>query len=203
MIIVITGLGMYFLAGARWKHILIIFAGGLIAATALVAMRPYLLDRVDTFLHPSRDPKGASWQIQQSMLAIGSGEIFGRGYGQSIQKFRYLPEPAGDSIFAVLGEEFGFIGTVALIIAYLALLFRGLKISRTTTDQFGGLVVAGIVILLVSQSFLNIASSTGLFPLSGTPLIFISHGGTALLTALAAVGIVLNISKNERYITKT
>lgn len=202
MIIVLTGLAMYCMAGASWKHIAMIFAGGLVAAVLLVAIRPYLLSRVDTFLHPDRDPQGASWQIQQSFLAIGSGQVFGRGYGQSIQKFRYLPEPAGDSIFAVIGEEFGFIGTVILVLVYLAFLLRGLNIARATHDHFGGLVVAGIVILLVAQSFLNIASSTGLFPLSGTPLVFISHGGTALFVALAAVGIVLNISKNERYSTK-
>lgn len=201
MIIALTGMAMYLLAGASWKHVLVIIGSGLAAAILLVAIRPYLLGRVTTFLHPDRDPQGASWQIQQSFLAIGSGQVFGRGYGQSIQKFRYLPEPAGDSVFAVIGEEFGFIGTTILVLVYLAFLLRGLKIARSTTDPFGGLVVAGIVILLVSQSFLNIASSTGLFPLSGTPLIFISHGGTALFAALAATGIVLNISKNERYKT--
>lgn len=199
MIIAFTGLVMYFLAGARWKHIGIIFATGIIGILILLGTRDYLQQRVKTFLNPSLDPKGASWQIQQSMLAIGSGQIMGRGYGQSIQKFRYLPEPAGDSIFAVLGEEFGFIGTTLLVIAYLILLLRGLKIAKTAQDQFGGLLVSGIVIMLVSQSFLNIASSTGLFPLSGTPLVFISHGGTALLAALASIGIVLNVSKNERY----
>lgn len=201
MIIALTGLAMYFIAGASWKHILIIVGGGLAAAIILVSIRPYLLGRVTTFLHPDRDPQGASWQIQQSFLAIGSGQIFGRGYGQSIQKFRYLPEPAGDSIFAVIGEEFGFLGTTLLVLVYLAFLLRGLKIARAAHEPFGGLLVSGIVILLVSQSFLNIASSTGLFPLSGTPLIFISHGGTALFGALAATGIVLNISKNERYKT--
>jgi len=201
MIIALSALSMYFIAGAKWKHLGIIFATGLIGILVLLGTRDYLRQRVKTFLNPNLDPKGASWQIQQSMLAIGSGQIAGRGYGQSIQKFRSLPEPAGDSIFAVLGEEFGFVGSLVLVGAYCMFLLRGLRIARTTNDSFGGLVVAGLVIMLVSQSFLNIASSTGLFPLSGTPLVFISHGGTALLAALASVGIILNISKNERYST--
>ena len=119
----------------------------------------------------------------------------GRGFGQSIQKFSYLPEPQGDSIFAVIGEEFGFIGTILVIFLYTALALRGLWIARRAKDDFGRLLVSGLVILMTAQSFLNIASIIGLFPLTGVPLIFMSQGGTSLLFAMASVGIILNVSR--------
>jgi cell division protein FtsW len=160
-----------------------------------VFFTPYLQERIKTFIDPSQDPQGSSYQIQQSLIAIGSGGIFGRGYGQSIQKFSYLPEPQGDSIFAVVGEELGFIGGVAIIILYLLFLLRGLRIANNSPDLFSRLLVSGIVILIVAQSFMNIASATGVFPLTGVPLVFISQGGTSLMIDLMAIGIVFQISK--------
>jgi len=148
-----------------------------------------------TFLDPVRDPSGASWQLQQSLNAIGSGKIFGRGFGQSIQKFRYLPEPIGDSIFAVAAEEFGFVGSVLILLMFALFCVRGLQISARAPDYFSGLLVLGLVILITFQSLINIASMLGVFPLTGLPLLFISHGGTALFFALFEVGIILNISK--------
>ena len=153
------------------------------------------MDRILTFLNPSSDPLGNGYQIQQSLIAIGSGHIFGRGFGQSVQKFDYLPEPMGDSIFAVFAEEFGFMGALLLLSLFIFFAFRGLKIATHSPDQFGGLLVVGIVILIVSQSFINIGSLIGIFPLTGLPLLFISHGGTALFFALVGVGIVLNVSR--------
>ena len=153
--------------------------------------------RITTFINPAADPLGAGYQIQQSLIAIGSGGIFGRGFGQSIQKFNYLPEPIGDSIFAVYGEEFGFVGCVLLILLLCFFALRGLKIAARAPDVFGGLLVVGIVILIMTQSFLNIAAMLGVLPLSGLPLIFVSHGGTALFFALATVGIVLNVSRSR------
>ena len=120
---------------------------------------------------------------------------FWRGYGQSIQKFSYLPEPQGDSIFAVLGEELGFVGSVVIIILYLLLLLRGFRIANNSRDLFSRLLVSGIVILIIMQSFMNIASATGVFPLTGVPLVFMSHGGTSLMIYLMAIGIVFQISK--------
>ena len=193
-----AGAVMFFVAGAKWKHLGILVLIGLIGAGLLVATRPYLLDRVKTFSNPDRDPLGSSYQIRQSLIAVGSGKIVGRGYGQSVQKFNYLPEPTGDSIFAVIGEELGFVGSVVLIVLFLAFALRGLRVAVRGPDMFARLATTGIVILILSQSFVNIASVVGLFPLTGLPLIFISHGGTALLFSLAGVGIVLNISRYQR-----
>ena len=119
----------------------------------------------------------------------------GNVFGQSVQKFSFLPEPIGDSIFAVTAEEFGFIGSSLIIILFLTLALRGFKIAAKAPDYFSGLVVIGIVILIISQSFINIASMLGVFPLTGLPLLFISHGGSALFFALLSIGIVLGISR--------
>ena len=132
------------------------------------------------------------------MIAIGSGGMGGRGFGQSVQKFNFLPEPIGDSIFAVAGEEFGFIGALSIIFLFLFFAFRGLKISIKAPDSFGRLLVVGIVILIISQSFVNIGAMLGVLPLSGIPLVFVSHGGTALFMTLAEIGIILNISKYQK-----
>ncbi len=152
-----------------------------------------------TFVSPqSVDSQGAGWQVKQSLIAIGSGQTFGRGVGQSVQKFYYLPEPIGDSIFAVAAEEFGFVGGVLLIALFLALLLRGLRIASRAPDSFGGLLSVGIVILIGASAFMNIASMLALIPLSGLPLAFVSHGGTALVFTLIEVGILLNISRYQK-----
>lgn len=191
--------GMFFAAGGRLLHLTLLALVGIIAAGGLILARPYLLDRVMTFVDPSRDPLGSGYQIQQSHIAIGSGEIFGRGFGQSVQKFSYLPEPIGDSIFAVAAEEFGFVGSTLLVAAFLAFVASGLRIAARAPDAFGGLLVCGLVILIGGQSFINIASLLGLFPFGGMPLIFISHGGTALLVALAEVGVILSVSRRMHH----
>lgn len=156
------------------------------------------MDRIKTYLNPASDPRGSSYQLQQSLIAIGSGGVFGRGLGQSVQKFSYLPEPQGDSVFAVIGEEFGFFGSMILVILYVFLGVRGYKIALLAPDAFGRYLVVGITTLLIAQSFLNIASLVGLFPLTGVPLVFISHGGTSLCIALCAVGMILNVSRYEK-----
>lgn len=193
-----TGFGMLFLSGTPVKHLLGL-GGVVVAVFIILALRtPYLMDRVTTFINPNSDPSGSSYQLQQSLIAIGSGKISGRGFGQSIQKFSYLPEPQGDSIFAVIGEEFGFIGSVVTLILYLLFSMRGLWIARRAPDQFSGLLASGLVILITLQSLMNIASITGLFPLTGVPLVFMSQGGTSLLVSLASVGIVLGISRARK-----
>ena len=195
ILIAVTGMCMLFVSGVSMKWITLLGTLAVIALSLLVYFTPYLQERVKTFIDPSQDPQGSSYQIQQSLIAIGSGGIFGRGYGQSIQKFSYLPEPQGDSIFAVAGEELGFVGSVAIIILYLLFVLRGLRIANNSPDLFSRLLVSGIVILIVAQSFMNIASITGVFPLTGVPLVFMSHGGTSLMIYLIAIGIVLQISK--------
>lgn len=190
-----SGVTMYLVAGARVTHLLMLFVV-LVGAIAIMALaRPYVMDRITTFMDPSQDPRGSGYQIKQSLIAVGSGGFFGRGYGQSIQKFNYLPEPIGDSVFSVAAEEFGFVGSTVLIGLFVFFTLRGLSIAARAPDRFGGLMVVGIVILILAQSFANIGSMLGLIPLTGEPLAFVSHGGTSLLFALAGVGIVLNVSR--------
>jgi cell division protein FtsW len=198
ILITLTGISMLFVSGVPVKYILGTGVGLIILFGSLVYVTPYLQQRVKTFINPSQDGQGSSYQIQQSLIAIGSGGIFGRGYGQSIQKFNYLPEPQGDSIFAVLGEELGFVGASAVIFLYLLFLMRGFYIANRSPDMFSGLLVHGIVILITLQSFMHIASVTGVFPLTGVPLVFMSQGGTSLMVYLMAMGIVLNISKFQK-----
>ena len=197
LVMVSAGIAMLIAAGGRFSHLagLGVAAAGLVGTLAY--LRPYVRDRITTFLDPASDPLGAGYQIQQSLISIGSGEIFGRGFGQSIQKFNFLPEPIGDSIFAVISEEFGFIGATLIITLFIFFVFRGLRIAARSTDRFGGLLVVGIVILIASQSFINIGSMLGVMPLTGVPLVFISHGGTALFLALLEVGIILSVSRHS------
>lgn len=197
ILVTVTGLSMLFISGVPLKYILGLGGGAVLLLSCLVFFTPYLQERVKTFINPSQDAKGSSYQIQQSLIALGSGSIFGRGYGQSIQKVTYLPEPQGDSIFAVLGEEFGFLGTVVTVLLYCAFALRGLRIANNSPDSFSRLLVSGIVILITAQSFMNIASIIGVFPLTGVPLPFMSHGGTSLMIYLTAIGIVLQISKSS------
>jgi cell division protein FtsW len=190
--------GMLFVSGVSWKKIIGIILAGVLGIVILAFSRPYVMDRIKTYINPATDPRGASYQLQQSLIAIGSGGIFGRGLGQSVQKFSYLPEPQGDSIFAVIGEEFGFIGSSILVILYVFLAIRGYKIALGAPDAFAQYLVVGLITIIIAQTFLNILSLVGLFPLTGVPLVFISHGGTALAIALFSAGVILNVSKYER-----
>jgi cell division protein FtsW len=198
LIISAAAVAMFITAGGRFRYV---FAMGLLGVTLIIVLalaRPYIKERLTTFFDPNFDPQGSSYQVNQSLIAVGSGGIAGRGFGQSIQKFEYLPEPIGDSIFAVFGEEFGFIGSFILILFFAALTFRGFRIATHAPDLFGMLLVVGFITLITTQAFLNIAAMLALAPLSGLPLPFISHGGTALLTTLASIGIVLNVSKYQK-----
>lgn len=197
LIIAAAGMAMYTVSGAKWRDLLIIIMTGVCMLVILAISRPYVMDRFTTFLDPESDPLGSGYQIQQSLIAVGSGGIFGRGYGQSIQKFDYLPEAIGDSVFAVYAEEFGFIGTVLLVIGYISFCLRGYKTAAHAEDMFGTLLVVGFVTIVTTQAFLNIGAMIAIAPLSGLPLPFISHGGTALFATLAALGIVLNVSRYQ------
>lgn len=198
IIVAATATVLYFIAGAPWRDFLIIGLVGVALAAILVWQRPYLMDRVMTFINPAADSQVTGYQIQQSLIAIGSGGILGRGFGQSVQKFNYLPEPVGDSIFAVTAEELGFLGASFLIILFVAFALRGFAIAATAANSFGSLLAAGLTLLIILAAFLNIGAMLGVAPLTGLPLPFVSHGGTALLTALAAVGLILNVAAHRK-----
>ncbi len=191
-------LAMFFTAGGKMRHILLIGLFGISVFIGLYFTMPYIKARVDTFIHPAANSLGSGYQIQQSLIAIGSGGLTGRGFGQSLQKFSFLPEAISDSIFAVFSEEFGFVGSVAIILLFVFFAVRGLKIASNVPDMFGRLTVVGIVILLTMQAFVNISAMIGIIPLTGEPLPFISQGGTALLFEFIAVGIVFNISRYQK-----
>ncbi len=193
-----AGVAIFIASGGRWRHVLLLLVGAVAGLGLIAYTRPYVMSRITTFLNPSANALGSGYQIQQSLIAIGSGGVTGRGFGQSIQKFNYLPEPIGDSIFAVASEEFGFVGAITIILLFIFFSFRGLKIATHVPDTFGRLMVVGIVIMVVSQAFVNIGAMVGVLPLSGIPLPFVSHGGTALFMTLAEVGIILNISKTAK-----
>ncbi|MES2930257.1 MAG: putative lipid II flippase FtsW [Patescibacteria group bacterium] len=198
ILITITALVMLFVSGTPWRYILGFLVVSIFAFAVLVFFKPYLMERIETFLHPSQNSSGSSYQLQQSLISVGSGGIFGRGVGQSIQKFNYLPEPQGDSIFAVIGEELGFIGCALIICLFVAFALRGYRIAYHAPDSFSKLFVIGAITMIIAQSFMNIASIIGVFPLTGVPLVFISHGGTALLLSLGIMGIILNISRHQK-----
>lgn len=197
-LLVLTGIAMYFVAGAPWKHFLIIGLIGLAVVGSILVVRPYALERVATFLDPSADAFGRGYQIQQSLIAVGSGQLFGRGFGQSVEKFNYLPEPGGDSVFAVFAEETGFIGSVLLLALFVGLVARGIVIAGNAQELFGGLVAFGFSFLLMLQAFINIGAMLGILPLTGLPLPFVSHGGTALLAVLLMCGLILNVAARRK-----
>jgi cell division protein FtsW len=197
-VIIVTGAAMLIAGGAKWTHIVLIALAGILVISTVAYVRPYARQRVLTFLNPASDPQGAGYQIQQSLIAIGSGGISGRGYGQSVQKFGYLPQPIDDSIFAVQAEEFGFIGSSALIIFFLVFAFRAFKIASKAPDEWSRMYTLGLTTLILVESYTNIAAMLGIVPLSGKPLLFVSHGGTALIIILAATGIIANISKAKK-----
>lgn len=198
MMIVFAGIAIFLAAGGRWKYVLLLMLIGAVGLAGLAYTRPYVKDRLATYINPAANAQGSSYQIRQSLIAIGSGGLAGRGFGQSVQKFNFLPEPVGDSIFAVAAEEFGFVGSVTLIALYVFFAVRGLKIATRVPDLFGRLAVVGIVIIVVCQAFVNIGAMLGVVPLSGITLPFVSHGGTSLFITLAEVGIILSISKTQK-----
>lgn len=195
IVIVTIAIAVYFVAGAKLNHIIALFIMGLGAAGLLILQAPYRAARLTTFLHPELDPLGFGYHINQAFLAVGSGGLFGLGFGQSRQKFAYLPEVMGDSIFAIISEELGFIFAVLLVILFLLLAWRGLRLAKRVEDDYARYIVVGVIAWFIWQAFYNIAAMIGLMPLTGIPLPFISYGGTALASAMAATGILINISR--------
>ncbi len=197
LVTIFASFAVYLAAGGKKKHIITLAIIGVLMMTILASQRPYIKERFMSFFNPDAKSLSSGFQARQSLIAIGSGGLVGRGYGQSLQKFTHLPEPIGDSIFAVAGEEFGFVGASALIVIFVLFAMRCLKIASNTEDSFGRLLIVGIVILLISQAFLNIGAMLGVLPLTGITLPFVSHGGSSLLVVLAEMGIVLSISRKR------
>lgn len=196
-IIASMSLIIYFVAGAPLLYLFGLGGLGALFFGIAIKFSPYRAARLMTFLHPELDPQGIGYQINQALLAIGAGGIMGRGYGHSLQKFQYLPEAIGDSIFAVMSEELGFLMTSIFIIVFLIMLLRGLKIAENAPDAFGKFLVVGVIAWFGAQAFFNIGAMIGVLPITGVPFPFLSYGGTALSVSLAAAGLVLNVSKGR------
>lgn len=195
LILLTSSFIVYFLSGANFWELFLILVSVVLLVIGLIILAPYRLSRLKVFLNPQFDPEGASYHLRQILIALGSGGIFGRGLGQSRQKFLFLPETFSDSIFAIIGEELGFLGSLIFLGFYWLLIVRGLKISMAAPDKFGQMIGAGLVSLVFVQSFLNLGSMLSLIPLTGVPLPFISYGGSSLVVLLFGMGILLNISK--------
>jgi cell division protein FtsW len=194
-IIYIVSLSLLWMAGLKIRHILAIISVGLLVLLLVIYVSPYRFARIQSFLNPKEDPLGSGYQTRQALIGIGSGGIFGQGYGKSFQKTGYLPEVIGDSIFVIVVEEMGLIGGIVLIISFLIIAFRGFKISKTSTDLFASLVSGGITVMIITQAFVNITAISGLMPLTGLTLPLVSYGSSSYVATLMGIGILLNISK--------
>jgi cell division protein FtsW len=196
-VILLTSIVMYFAAGANILHLL--FGGGFLAFITLILIKaaPYRMQRLLVFLNPS-DSQGAAYHINQALLAIGTGGLFGLGFGQSKQKYLYLPMPHTDSIYAIIAEELGFVRASIVLIIFIILGVRGFRIAKNAPDGFGRLLAVGITSWILIQTIINIGSMLGIMPMTGVTLPFISYGGSSLMVLMAAVGIMLNISKNSK-----
>lgn len=190
-------LSIFFASGANLRHIVGLIGLALASLFVLIKIAPYRMQRFLVFLNPEHDPLGAGYQMNQALLAIGTGGWFGVGLGYSRQKFNYLPEPVTDSIYAVLAEETGLVGASIVVLLFLFFLWRGIRVAMGAPDAFGRLLAVGITAWVVCQAFINVAAITGLIPLTGIPLPFISFGGTSLAVLMAAVGVLLNISRHS------
>lgn len=198
MVVAATAFAMYFVAGASISHIAAMVGMGIAGITFLIKTEPYRMARFMIFLNPTADQSGAGYQINQALLAIGTGGLFGLGFGQSRQKFNYLPEAASDSIFAVTAEELGFFRAILIIGIYLLLVFQGYRVAMKAPDAFSRLLAVGITTWIGAQALINISAMLSLIPLTGVPLPFISMGSSSTVMLMIASGILLNISRHTQ-----
>ncbi len=194
--LLLVAFALLFLAGSRVRHLLLVSSAALPVLAVAVWLAPYRLRRITTFLDPWSDPRGSGFQIIQSWLALGGGGWFGRGIGESKQKLFYLPEAHTDFLFAVLGEELGFVGALATLALFVVFVWRGLRVGLRAPDAFGAYLALGITLLVASEMLVNLGVVTGLLPTKGLPLPFMSFGGSALLVTMLATGMLLNISQH-------
>lgn len=186
---------IYYLSGAKIKEIIIFSSLLLVAISSLILLSPYRLNRLQTFMDPTVDPLGTSYHINQVLYGLGSGGLNGVGLGRSRQKYAYLPEATTDSIFVIIAEEFGFLGSSLFALGLVWLLLMSLQVSMKASDKFDKLLAGGISLLFLIQIFVNLSSMVALVPLTGVPLPFISYGGSSLVTNFIALGLLINISK--------
>lgn len=196
-VFIFTAFAIYFTAGGSIWHFILTIPVGIVAAAALVLTSGYRSKRILAFLDPFSDPQGYTYHILQVLIALGSGGLLGLGLGRSRQKFEYIPEVHTDSIFAIIGEELGFMGGIFVIALFTLILIRGFRIAQNAEDNFGKILGLGLTSWLGIQVIINLSSMTSLLPLTGVPLPFISYGGSALVANLTAVGILLNISRQN------
>lgn len=194
-IILSAGLVVYFLSGADWKHIFAIIFLAIVGFGLVIYATPYRRARIFSFLNSGSDVQGQNYHINQALIAIGSGGLTGVGYGQSVTKLSYLPTPTDDSIFAVIAEELGFIGAGSLVVLFAVLVSRLFWLAKKVRDNFGRLVLIGFGTVIALQSLVNMAAISGLIPLTGVPLPFVSYGGTSLAVFLTMMGVAANVSK--------
>ncbi len=197
LLISVIAFSMYFSTGARVRTLILVGFIGILIIGALIAVEPYRRERFLSFWNPSSDVMGRGYQQNQALIAIGSGGITGLGLGRGVQKYSYLPETVGDSVFAIVSEELGFFGAFLILLIYLAWSLSGLKIASVAHSPFGKYLIVGIISWIGAQTFINVLGILGAIPFSGIPLPFISYGGSALMIELAAVGIVLNVARNR------
>lgn len=194
-VIAATAVCMFFVAGADLRHLAVGLVAGAFALGVLIIGASYRFRRVTAFLDPSQDPLGSGWNTLQAEIALGSGGILGLGLGASRQKFYYLPNAQTDAIFAVIGEELGLVGTVAILALFGFVALRGFRIALHAPDTYGALIATGVTAWLVVQALINIGVVTATLPFTGIPLPFVSFGGSSLIVSLMAVGVLLNISR--------
>ncbi len=194
----LTGIMVAFIAGVQTKHLMRTLCALLPIALFLIYLKPYRIKRILTFLNPWADPQGTGFQIIQSFIAIGSGNLWGVGIGQSKQKFFYLPMQHTDFIFSIIAEETGFIGALLVIFLFMLFLYAGIRLAFMQQDLFGRYIICGFVILLSLQALINIAVATGMVPTKGIGLPFISYGNSSLVSTMAMLGLMLNVTKHKK-----
>jgi cell division protein FtsW len=198
VVIVATTCTLFFVAGAPLSHLALLMAGGGFMSWALIAVTDYRVDRITSFLSPESDPEGIGFHIIQLLIALGSGGPVGLGWGESRQKFFYVPGSHTDGVFAIIGEELGFVGAVAVIALFAFLVYRGIRAALNAQDHFGAYLAVGILGWIAYQTLINIGGITRSIPMTGIPLPFISYGGSALVATMAGVGMLLNVSRYSR-----
>lgn len=194
-ILVASALAVYFMGGVPWKYVLAVMAIGLVIVSLLILPNGYRRDRIFGYLNPDSGSQSINYHRNQALIAIGSGELTGMGYGKSIAKMNYLPEVVGDSIFAVLAQELGFIGAGFVVMLFVMLIVKLLLIAKNTRDKFGRYILIGFAAVIACQTFVNMGSISGILPMTGVPLPFLSYGGTALAIFMTMGGIAINVSK--------